>query len=204
MMLYWRKLSSRIPIMNRYWAFTILPTYSWVSTFSCCSWKSCLASQDFVRLLSWKNLSLIFKSKIIKICSVLAWLWSSTWDYIFLVRYYIFYFSLHGSRNLKRTYFWIAITLTNIASHLFLRHRIFDFRWHLIIGSYWRASLLFLLHNDPWRLDLACLHFLRLIDWLICIFRLDFKVRTLRARLLLTNVKTCGSDNRPWRASFIF
>lgn len=204
MVLYWRKLSSCVPIMYRYWTFTVLTTYSWIPSFSCCPWKSCLASEDFVRLLSWKNLSLIFKSKIIKICSVLAWLWSSTWNYIFLVSYYTFYFSLHSSSNLKRTYFWIAITLANIASHLFLRHCIFDFCWHLIIGSYWRASLLFLLHYNSWRLDLACLHFLRLVDWLGRIFWLDFKVRTLRAWLLLTNVKTCGSDNRPWRAALIF
>lgn len=148
-------------------------------------------------------MSLIFKSKIIKI-SVLAWLWSITWNYIFLVSYYTFYFSLHSSRNLKRTYFWIAITLANIASHLFLRYCIFDFCWHLIIGSYWRTCLLFLLHYDSWRLDLACLHFLRLVDCLGRIFWLDFKVRTLRAWLLLTNVKTCGTNNRPWRASLIF
>jgi len=173
MMFYWRKLSSCIPIVNRNWTFAVFAAYSWVPTISCCPWKSCLASQDFVRLLSWKNLSLIFKSKIIEICSVLTWWWGYTWYYIFLVSYYTFYFSLHSSRNLKRTYFWIATALANITSHLFLRHSIFDFCWHLIIGSYWRSSFLFLLHYYPWRLDLPCLHFLRLVDWLGRIFRLD-------------------------------
>lgn len=173
MVFYWRKLSSCIPIMYRDLTFAVFAAYSWVFTFSCCPWKSCLVSQDFVRLLSRKNLSLIFKSKIIEICSTLTWWWGNTWYYIFLVSYYTFDFSLHSSRNLKGTYFWIATTLTNITSHLFLRHSVFDFSRHLIIGSYWRSSFLFLLHYYPWRLDLPCLHFLRLVDLLGWIFRLD-------------------------------
>ena len=173
LVLDWRELASCVSVVYTCLTFAVFATYSWFITNSC-PWKSCLASQHFVRLLSWKNLSLIFKSKIIEICSGLRWWWGSTWNYIFLVSYYTFYFSLHGSRNLKWTYFWIATTLANIASHLFLRHSIFDFSWHLIIGGYWRTSLLFLLHYNPWRLDLAYLHFLRLIGWLGRIFRLDF------------------------------
>jgi hypothetical protein len=173
MVLYWRKLSSCVLIMDRNWTFAVFAADSWVPTIICCPWKSCLAYQTFVRLLCWKNLSLIFKSKIIKICSALICWWHSTWNYIFLVSYNTIYFSLHSSGNLKGTYFWITTTLTNITSHLFLRHCIFDFCWHLIIGSYWRTSLLFLLHYYPWRLDLPCLHFLRLVNWLGRIFRLD-------------------------------